>query len=92
MNTGCVGFSELLNNSGQTRFRVIEGYPNNISEIICGESHIIILLACGKIFSCGGNEHDQFGHMVIGHIGGYLKNFGGFRDIYRELCVVQIIQ
>ena len=43
-------------------FEEIKGIPQNISEIVCGLYHTIILLTDGRIMSCGNNSYGQLGH------------------------------
>ena len=56
-----------------TSYEEIYGLQQNISKIVCGAAHTIILLSDGRIFSCGYNGYGQCGHNNSTHIQFFLE-------------------
>jgi alpha-tubulin suppressor-like RCC1 family protein len=40
----------------------LTGFPENIIEIACGQSHTLLLTEGGQVFSFGRNAYGQLGH------------------------------
>ncbi|AYV83262.1 MAG: chromosome condensation regulator RCC1 [Hyperionvirus sp.] len=51
----------LGDNESRYKFTKIAGIPKDIVEIICGDHHVIIRLACGTLMGCGLNNYGQLG-------------------------------
>ncbi|AYV78080.1 MAG: hypothetical protein Edafosvirus4_64 [Edafosvirus sp.] len=43
------------------QFKEIENIPNNISQVVCGLTHVIILLTDGTLMACGSNGCGEIG-------------------------------
>ena len=64
MSCGYNESGQLGHGDTKTRlsFEDIKGIPENISEIFCGDGHMVIRLTDSRLMSCGYNQNGQLGH------------------------------
>ena len=58
-SSGQLGHGDTAN---KTVFEEIKAIPKNISEMSCGDRHMMIRLTDGKLMSCGYNYFGHLGH------------------------------
>jgi regulator of chromosome condensation len=61
---GINGFGQLGNGNAETHELPvkIKGFPADIKEIACGQSHTLLLTQLGQVYSFGRNAYGQLGH------------------------------